>query len=97
MSDHVCINLERIAALENENRELRNDHTDTRESVIEMKSDMKYIKTTLNDLKIIVEKIADEPRKKWEQVSKQALSFLVGGGMIGFILWSINMASAYSK
>lgn len=97
MSEHVCINLERIAALENENRELRNDHTDTRESVIEMKSDMKYIKTTLNDLKIIVEKIADEPRKKWEQVSKQALSFLVGGGMIGFILWSINMASAYSK
>jgi len=97
MSDHVCINLERIAALEKENKELRNDHTDTRESVIEMKSDMKYIKTTLNDLKVIVEKIADEPRKKWEQVSKQALSFLVGGGMIGFIVWSINMASAYSK
>jgi len=97
MSEHVCINLERIAALEKENKELRSEHTDTRENVIEMKSDMKYIKTTLNDLKVIVEKIADEPRKKWEQVSKQALSFLVGGGMIGFIVWSINMASAYSK
>ena len=50
MSDHVCINLERIAALEKENRELRNDHTDTRESVIEMKSDMKYIKTINNKI-----------------------------------------------
>ena len=97
MSEHVCINSDRIVALENENKQLREGHTDTRETVIEMKSDMKYMKETLNTIKIIVERLADEPRKKWDQVSRQAISFVVGGGMIGFIIWSISMASAYTK
>lgn len=95
MTDHVCLNQARIEALESENSKLKEAHDSTRESVIEIKADMKYIKETLNSLKTIVEKMADEPRKKWEQLQRQVLSFVVGGSLIGFVVWAVNMANNY--
>lgn len=95
--EHVCINSTRIKALEDENKELKNGHDSTRESVIEIKADMKYIKETLVGLKAAVDRMADEPRKKWDQVQRQVLSFVIGGGLIGSILWASSIATTYKK
>jgi len=93
--EHVCIRQPEIDQLRSEIEQIRKDHTNTREDMIEMKSDLKWIRDTVSSLKISVEKIADEPRQKWAQVQKQVISFVVGGGLIGFVIWAINMAQSY--
>lgn len=95
MSEHVCIKHNEIETLKKENERLnseigqiRNDHTDTRENMVEIKTDLKYLKETMLSMKTLVERMADEPRKKWEQLQKQVMSFVVGGGLMGLLLWA---------
>lgn len=86
---HVCINKEEIERLKKQVETLRESNMEQREDMIEFKMDMKYTKETLGEIKLIVKALADEPKKSWDIVRKQSLSFVVGGGLIGFILWAI--------
>jgi septal ring factor EnvC (AmiA/AmiB activator) len=95
MTEHVCLKHNEIETLKKENEKLgkeisqiRNDHTDTRENMVEIKTDLRYLKETMTTMKTLVEKMADEPRKKWEQLQKQVMSFVVGGGLMGLLLWA---------
>lgn len=90
---HVCINKEEIERLKKQVETLRDSNIEQREDMIEFKMDMKYTKETLGEIKLIVKTLADEPKKSWDAVRKQTLSFVVGGGLIGFVLWAIIMGT----
>lgn len=94
---HVCVNKDEIDRLKKQVETLRESNIEQREDMIEFRMDMKYTKETLNEIKVIVKMLADEPKKSWDAVKKQALSFLVGGCLLGFLLWATYTVNTISK
>lgn len=90
---HVCVNKDEIERLKKQVETLRESNMEQREDMVEFRMDMKYTKETLGEIKNIVKALADEPKKSWESVKKQSLTFVVSGGLIGFVLWAIIMGT----
>lgn len=92
-----CLNAQEFERLKEEVKELRAAQINTKVDIATIKNDFEYMKESLSAIRKIVEGLADEPRKSWDAVKRQALAFIVGGGLIGFLLWSGYMVQSFKK
>ncbi len=89
-----CLNASEFERLKEEVKDLRAAQIDTKVDIATIKNDFDYMKENLSAIRKIVESIADEPKRAWDSVKKQALTFIVGGALIGFVIYAVMLGTS---